>query len=406
MNFPLFIAKRYFFSTKKKTFISILSIISMFGVAVGTMALVIALSVFNGLEDMIRSLYGSFDPDLKVSATRGKSFVVDPAFLEKVQQVEGVEVITEIIEENALVRYQDAQKVVKLKGVGENFDRKRRLEKAVVRGDFKLREDSTMFAVLGIGVKYALSVSLRNEFHFLKVYYPKRGNALSFMPSQLTNRKMIKPSGVFSLEQEYDNYMFVPLEFAAELMEYGNERTALEIQIAEGANLEQVQHEVQETLGADFEVLNSDEQHASLLRAVKIEKLFVYLIFSFILALASFNIFFSLSMLAIDKKKDIAVLYALGATSRTVRNIFLGEGAIIAFVGAATGLSLGLLICWVQQTYQVISMGMQTSLVEAYPVKIQWQDFVFTGLTIVIITLLAAYRPAVIATRSEVNTNL
>ncbi|MTI32206.1 ABC transporter permease [Xanthovirga aplysinae] len=407
MNLSLFIARRYFRSKKKRNFISIISNISMVGVAVGTMALVIVLSVFNGLEEMIRSFYGTFDPDLKVEAVKGKFFEVNEPFLEQIKNTEGVEVVTEVIEDNALVRYKDAQQVVKLKGVSPNYTQQQHIDKAIINGEFKLEEKDINYAVIGIGIRYTLGVAMGSDFYTLQVYYPKKGKIRGTTdPSKLTNRKLIKPSGVFNIERAYDDFMFVPLDFAQELCETGNKRTSLEIKVKNEANILEVKDLLSTLLGSNFKVQTRDEQHASILRAIKIEKLFVFIILSFILGIVSFNTFFSLSMLAIEKKKDISVLYSMGADHKTIRRIFLFEGALISFTGAFLGLILGLLVCWLQQTFGLISMGMQTGVVDAYPVKMQALDFLYTSISIIVITFLASYRPAHIATKTEINTYL
>ncbi len=406
MNLSLLIARRYFRSKNKKNFIQVISNISMVGVAIGTMALVVVLSVFNGLEDLIRESYNTFDPEIKIVPYRGKTFEASDSLLRIIREVEGVALVTEVIEDNALVRYQDAQMVVKLKGVSDNFVRQERLDKAMVHGELALQKDGKNFAILGRGVQYTLSVSPSNEFYALQVFSPKRQLASGFNPDPMTRyftRRNIMPGGVFAIEKQFDaNYVIVPLNFAASLFNYADERTALEIKTTTDASINRVQDRLQEALGNRLEVLNSDQQHASLLRAIKVEKLFVYLTFSFILAVASFNIFFSLSMLAIDKKKDIAMLLAMGATKKTVRRLFIYEGSIIAFMGAVSGLLLGLVICWLQQTFGLVSMGMQTAIVDAYPVKMQFSDFFYTALAIAVITFLASYRPASIAARTEI----
>lgn len=403
MNLSFFIAKRYFRSKKEKNFISIISNISMIGVAVGTMALVIVLSVFNGLEDLIRSLYSSFDPQIKVAPAYGKSFEVTDEWLKKVESVPGVYLLTEVVEDNALVRYKDAQMVVKVKGVAENFIDQKRMDQAIVQGELVLEKDDINYAIIGRGVQYALSINPKNDFYALQMFYPKNVRpGAGIDPGRMYNQRNIMPGATFAIEKQYDeNYIFVPLDFALDLFEYKNRRTSLEIKIADGFREKQVQKNLQAALGEDYKILTSDEQHMGLLRAIKIEKLFVYLTFSFILAIASFNIFFSLTMLAIDKKKDIAILYSMGATNKIIKKIFLFEGALIALTGALLGLTLGLLVCWAQQSFGIVSMGMQTSVLEAYPVKMEIQDFLYTGLTIIIITLLASYRPAIIATRSN-----
>lgn len=379
----------------------------MIGVAVGTAALVIVLSVFNGLEDLIRSLHSTFDSEIKVTAVLGKTFIVDDEFKDRISQVPGVGIVTEVIEDIALIKYRDAQMVVRIKGVGESFLDQTQLGQSIVAGELKLQKEGVDYAIIGRGIQYALSISPSNEFYNLQVFYPRNVRVGTIDPSQLYNRKNIVPGGIFAVEKQYDeNYVFVPLEFAADLFNYENKRTSLEIMTNPGYRVNQVQASIKNILGDDFQVLNRDEQHSGLLKAIHIEKLFVFITFSFILAVASFNIFFSLTMLAIDKKKDISVLYALGANDSVVKRIFMAEGAIIAFSGAIFGLLTGLVICWLQQTFGFVSMGMQTSVLDAYPVKMQFQDFLYTAISIIIITFLASYRPAQIATRSGLNVNL
>ncbi len=379
----------------------------MIAVAVGTAALIIVLSVFNGLEDLIRSSYNTFDPELKVVPAQGKSFVLTDSLYSRLSAIGGVDIITEVIEDNALARYRDATMIVNLKGVSNNFIDQHRIDRAMIHGELALQKENVNYAILGQGVQYMLSIAPADEFYPIKMYYPKKsglgtagGLSLSGNPY---NQEGILPGGVFAIEDPIDSkYVIVPLGFAQKLFGYDNRRTALEIKTTEESSEREVQQNLRSLLGDEFEVLNSDEQHAGLLRAIKIEKLFVYLTFTFILAIASFNIFFSLSMLAIEKKKDIAMLFAMGATRRTVKSIFVYEGAIIAITGAAVGLVIALLLCWAQQEFGIVSMGMQTAIVDAYPVKMQFTDFFFTAISIIIITFFAAYRPASIASHTEI----
>ncbi|WP_162416472.1 FtsX-like permease family protein [Cyclobacterium roseum] len=403
MNLSYFIAARYFRSEAKKNFITVLSRISMIGVAVGTMALVVVLSVFNGLEDLIKGLYASFDADLKVMPVLGKSFPVDEAFLSPLERMEGVAILTEVIEDNALVRYGDHQVVATIKGVSDNFLDQNRFENGQLVGEMSLGEAERPQAILGRGLSYFLLMDLDDEFELMQVFYPREPRAGSIDPSSMYNRELIRPAGIFSVEKQYDDeYVIVPLNFAASLLEYGDRRSALEIMVADGYSIQTVKRDLRELLGPDFTVKDSDEQHASLLMTIRLEKLFVFLTLTFILAVASFNIFFSLSMLAIEKKKDIAVLISMGGTRRFIRSIFLKEGAIIAFSGALAGLILGFLICWVQDRFGLVSLGITSSVVDAYPVKMQWTDFLYTSLSVIVITMLASYRPARIA--AKVNT--
>jgi lipoprotein-releasing system permease protein len=375
----------------------------MIGVAVGTMALVIVMSVFNGLEGLIKSLFASFDAELKIEVAEGKSFVVQDDWLDRIKNLEGVAVLTEVIEDNALLEYNGNQMVVRLKGVSDNFLDQGRFSKGYFWGDTTLGTPLRPAAILGRGVGFFLSVNLENVNVPLKVYYPKAPrSAASIDPSQLYNSGILDPVAFFSVERRFDDhYVIAPLEFTRDLLNYGQKRTSLEIKVADGFEVSAVQASLKKQIGASFLVKNTDEQHAGLLRTVKLEKLFVFLTLSFILSIASFNIFFSLSMLAIEKKKDIALLKALGASDRLIRSIFLKQGALIAFNGALIGLILGYFVCLIQQVFGLVSLGISSAVVDAYPVEIIWTDFVWISVAVVTITLAASWRPAWIASQSD-----
>ncbi|TGE15048.1 ABC transporter permease [Hymenobacter elongatus] len=409
MNVSLLIARRYFSSKNKRNIISIISNISMVGVAVGTMALIIVLSVFNGLEDLVRTLYGKSDPDLLITAVKGKSFEANEALMQRIRATTGVGLLTEVIEDNALLQYHDRQMVVKMKGVSDNYFAQSDIDSAIVEGDHRLTRNGENYALLGAGVQHELSIALDNRFSPLHLLYPRNTGkkTLSMNPETAFTQKSIIAGGVFLIEQHIDDsYIFVPIDFAQNLLNYGNRRTALEVKVGASRTIPDVKRDLQRVLGAGFHVYDSDEQHVSLLKAIKVEKMFVFITFAFILLIASLNIFFSLSMLVLDKKKDVAILLAMGATSRMVRNIFLLEGAIVAQVGAITGLVIGVSICWLQQTFHIVSMGMATSVVDSYPVKMQLSDIILTGVAIIIITISVSIRPALNASRLDLRENL
>jgi lipoprotein-releasing system permease protein len=403
VNTSSFIAGRYFRSKKKQNFITILSLISMVGVAISTMALVAVMSVFNGLEDLIRGLFSSFDSELQVTPVAGKSFVATEDWLTAIREVEGVEVITEVIEDNALLEYRGNQHIARVKGVSDNYFEHERFSKGYFWGDTTLGTGMRPGAILGRGVAFALSVNLDDINSVLNIYYPKAPkSAASLDPNQLYASGQVEPRGFFSIEQGVDNeYILVPLDFFKDLLGYGQKRTALELKVSQEYSISTVQEAVQAHLGTDFAVKNADEQHATLIRTVKLEKLFVFLTLTFILALASFNIFFSLSMLAIEKKKDLAVLKSMGAKNSLIRGIFLKQGALIAFSGAILGLILGLLLVGAQAKFGLISLGIASGVVDAYPVRIHWPDLGWISLAVVTITLLASWRPAWIAAQVD-----
>ncbi|WP_035565165.1 ABC transporter permease [Hymenobacter sp. IS2118] len=410
MNVPLLIARRYFRSKNKRNIITIISNISMIGVAVGTAALIIVLSVFNGLEDLVRTLYGKSDPNLVISATKGKAFDVDRTFLMKLERTPGVALVTEVIEDNALLQYHDRQMVVKLRGLSDNYFGQSQIDANIKEGDHRLRRDSLEVALIGAGVQHELSITLNNRLSPMRLLYPRNTpgkKTLSMNPESAFNEQNLIAGGVFLIEQHVDDsYIFVPISFAQRLLGYTTRRTALYVKVGASFEIEQVKTQLREQLGAGFKVQDSDEQHVSLFKAIKVEKLFVFITFTLILLIASLNIFFSLSMLVIDKQKDISVLLAMGANQKMVRNTFLLVGAIVAFVGAAVGLVVGVSLCWLQQYFGFVSMGMATSVVDAYPVKMQLSDLIFTCASIIIITLAVSIRPALNASKLDLRENL
>lgn len=350
----------------------------------------------------MRSLLSTFDPEIKIEAAYGKSFEVTDRLLIDIKATEDVDIVTQVIEDNAVIKYHGTRVLARVKGVADNFIDQGRMKDVMVYGKFQLRNENIRYALIGRGLQYALSINPGDDQHALQFFYPKSSKSLSLDPTKMLTRKNILLGGIFAIEKQYDeNYVIVPLSFTQELFNYGEKRTALEIKIKEGADVSEVQSRLETLLGDSFKVLNDEQQHSSVYKLMRIEKLFVFIIFSIILAIASFNIFFSLTMLAIDKKKDIAVLASMGAPKRLIRQIFLGEGAIIAIGGAIVGLVLGLLIIILQQEYGFITMGMQSSVLMAYPVKMQMSDFLYTALTIMLITFLASIRPAVLAAKAS-----
>ncbi len=401
MNLSLFIARRYFLSKRKKNFINIISVLSMVGVAFSTAALVIVLSVFNGLEGLLRSLYTSFDPEIKIEAARGKSFVLDHSMIAELQAIPNVKLITEVIEDYAYLRYRDADMVVTMKGVSDNFIDQHRLDDHIVAGELKLSDSLGSYAVIGRGIQYALSIPTKESIYPLQVFYIRNVKSGVIDPSKLYSLRSAQPSAIFSIEKNIDeNYVLLPIEFVKELMNYGNRRTSLEVQISPGVDIKNVQSAIKKKMGGKFLVLTNEEQHKDLYRLVKIEKLFTFISLTLLIIIASINIFFSLMMLAIDKKKDISILSAMGAHSSLIKKIFLSEGALIALTGALTGLFLGAIICWAQDEFGLVGMGMENAIVSAYPVKMKFTDFLSVSIVIVAITFIISFYPAQLASRS------
>lgn len=403
-NTPFFIAKRYLFSKEKKNFIHIITLISVLGVAIATMALVVILSVFNGLEDLLRTVFRSFDPDLKVMPVKGKSFIINNSKIGELLDIEGVLNVNPIVEDNALLKYENSQLVIKFKGVPDDYFSSNRLDSILVEGKMLLSKDSMKYAIVGRGVHYYLNINLKNEFVPLQFWYPRLNQKQILDPEKAFNRLNVLPSGVFAVEKQFDdNYVFLPINDAIELMGYGHRRSYLELKLEEEYDVQDIKQKVQTIVGEEFIVLNEDEQHASLMKAIKVEKSFVFVTFIVIIAIAALNILFSLTLTAIEKKKDVALLKAIGASTVFIRKVFVYQGFMIGLFGTILGLGAGYVICVLQKKYGFISMGMESALVDAYPIRVQWLDFVVVGLAVFLITLALGYKPALEASKQNLD---
>lgn len=394
MNFPAFVARRYLFSKKSHNVINIISMISVFGVATGTMALIIVLSVFNGFDVLIKGVFSSFDPDLKITPNQGKVFDPNTAAFDSVKNLQWVEVVSGTLEENVLLEYDKRMHPAVIKGVPDNFIDLTGVDTMIRDGEFKLKEGDQNYTVIGMGVSYYLSVGL-NFLDPIFVYVPKRTARISANPARAFNKKFLFPKGVFAIQQEIDSkYIIAPMRFVRGLLSYGHEVSALEIKLKDKVDKAEVQSVIENIVGDQFTVKNRYQQHEVLYRVMKSEKYAIYMILTFILIVASFNIIGSLSMLIIDKKEDIVTLRNLGLDKEKIRKIFLMEGWMISIGGAMIGLLLGALVCWLQQQFGFLKLeNMGTFLVDDYPVQMQLTDFVIIFFTVVVIGLLASWYP-------------
>ncbi len=393
MNFPFYIAKRYLVSKKSRNIINIISGISVVGVAVGTMALIVILSAFNGLDSLVKSLFNSFDPDIKIVAAQGKTFDVDSVFLLKIKETEGVVDLVEVIEEEALLQYNKRQHIGVIKGVSDNFGTLSGIDTMLIEGDYRLKIQNRPVAILGYGVAYHLSVGI-DFIRPLKIYVPQRGKKVSQDPREAFNIELITPAGIFSVQQEYDTkYIIVPIEFAKKLTSYKKQRTALEIKVDSNFSVDAVKENLAKTLGTNFLIKNRYEQHILLYKIMKTEKWAIFLILSFILLIASFNVIASLTMLIIDKKKDIQILQSLGATNGAIRKIFLFEGWLISVVGAIAGLFLGATLCLIQIYTGIIPFQGDGFVFNSYPVELQTTDFFMVLGIVLLIGFFTAWYP-------------
>lgn len=403
MNLPFFIARKYFLSRKKRSFINFISLISMLGVGIGLSALIVILSVFNGLEDLNRQIFKSFDPDLKITAESAKSFQPEPALLQAISATEGVDFCTQIYQDKALAKNEKAQSIVDVKGVDSTFTRNSELRKSLAGGEMNLYVGNRPAAFIGASVYNSLQLTINDFFRPLEILYPKNQKLNVLNPEDNINRVTLEISGVFVLEQHYDNFVYLPIEVMEALNDHPGRRTALEITLKPGADVRKIKAAIGKLLPEGLVILDRDELNASLLKAIRIEKLFIFIGLFFVVGIAAFNIFYALSMLVLDKKDDIATLSAMGADKRLIRKIFFTEGLIISGVGIGLGLVLGLGVCWMQIRYGLIGLGMEHAITTAYPVRIMSSDVLFSVAGIVVITLLASFIPATKASNFMLN---
>jgi lipoprotein-releasing system permease protein len=403
-----FIARRYFFSKKSQRVINIISMISVIGVTIGTAALVIVLSVFNGFEDVILRLYNSFDPDIRITVTDGKTFSIRDIDPDSLRALPEIRAVTEVIEEKALVEYNDKQFIVTLKGVGSDYRMMTGLDTMIIDGELLLERGDTNYAVVGGAIAYNLRLNLNDIFSQLEVYAPRRTASSLAHPEESFNRRYISASSVFAVQQEFDTrYIIVPLRFARDIFEYEDELTGIEIGLKEDADITLMKTRLREKLGPAYVVKDRLEQHDFIYKIMRSEKWAVFLILTFILIIATFNVISSLTMLVIEKKKDISVYRSLGADISLVRAIFITEGMFITLAGALLGIVIGTAICTLQQEFGLVKLsGSGSFVIDAYPVKMQIMDFVYVFLTVCGIGFLASWYPSLKLIRERINLRL
>lgn len=401
MRLPLFFARRYLLSKKSHNLINVISMISVGGLSVGTMALIVVLSVFNGFEEVIKSLYNSFNPDFQITVNTGKTFNYNLFPSKSILALSEVAYLAEVVEEDALLRYNNKQVIARFKGVPKSYVEASQIDSMCVDGSFILQQGASNFAVPGAGIAWQLDVNPNNPLHLMTIYVPKRGNASSFQFTNAFNSGALHPTGVFSVQQDFDEkYVFVPLRFARHLMDYVDEVTGVEVLLKPGVNMKFTQEKIQAILGPDFLVKNRFEQNQSLFKVLKSEKTIIYLILVFILLLSSFNMIGSLSILMIEKNKDMAVLSTMGVTQKTIARIFMTEGVLITAAGSVVGLVLGYGILAVQQYFGLLTLGGGDGsfVIDAYPVAMQLADFILVFVTVQAVGLFATWYPVKLLT--------
>ncbi|MDB5114546.1 MAG: FtsX-like permease family protein [Mucilaginibacter sp.] len=390
LNTSIYIAKRYLFSRKKMHAINIISGISMMGVLIGSAALIIVLSAFNGLEKVVLALYSNFSPELRIEPRLGKTFDPNTPYFQSLHKDPKLLSYTEVLQDKVVIQYVDKTFIATIKGVNDEFLRNNKLDSTIQDGSFTLHSGGKPRAVIGAIVQSSLSINVYDALTPLQIYAPRRGNSISANPMDEFITRSINPSGVFSIQQEFDDIVVVPIEFTRVLFDEPKGVSSIDLNYKKGTNISAIQAEIQDKTGNQFNIKNRSQQDTELYKTLNFERWSIFMILTFVLIIATFNIIGTLTMLVIDKRKDIAVLTSLGADRRLIQGIFFFEGMMISMVGCIIGLVLGLIFCILQQHYGFIKLGQKLTIVDAYPIDIKAIDFGLVFLTVVVISVIAS----------------
>lgn len=391
MNFSFFIAKRYFSTKKKKNFVHIISWVSLIGVAIGTAALILVLSVFNGFEDLILKMYNSFDPHLKITSLNSKVFDPEEIIINNTEIIEKAYVL----EEKVLLRYQQQEFIATVKGVSKAYKNLTNFESLLIDGKYIDAYTENNVAVIGRGIAYYLSMSVDNMFDQLQIYIPNRSAKSLLDPQKAFKQGGVVPIGIFGIQSEIDEqYIITPLLFIQNLAERGNNVSAIEIKLRNVDKMHQIQEQLKSQIGEGFVIKNRLQQQDFLHKILNTEKLVVFLILAFIMIIATFNIVGSLSMLILDKRNDIKIFKSFGVTEGQIKGVFFNKSILTILTGIFIGVSLGLLLALLQQKYGLISMGSGSFVVDSYPVIIKTSDFFVVSITVFIIGMASSWYPA------------
>ncbi len=399
MNLALRIARRYLFGKRSTNAINIITGIAVLGISIGTAALVLVLSVFNGFEDLITAMYSNFNPDIQITPASGKTFEVDSSKIWKLYQMDGVDMVSKTLEETAFFVKDDKQEFGTIKGVDEYFKGVTGIDSTIREGKYQLRDEDRSMAVLGLGMRNKLSVNVDDLFTSINVYMLKRKQSAGLFRSKPFRTKYLYPAGTFIVQTDYDNeYILTNLEFVQELLAVDNEISAIELKLAPGYDIPQVKDEIQAIMGPDFIVKNRYQQQEAFMKLMYMEKWLSYAIISLMVLMVALNMVGALWMIVLEKKKDIAILKSMGAVSSTIRNIFLLEGLLLCILGLVAGFIIAVGTYFLQKNFGIIGVP-GDFVVEAYPISIRIIDFVVVGVTVILIGLLASIPPALRAVR-------
>lgn len=402
MKLPSFIAQRYLLAKKSHNLINIVTWISIISVCVATFAMIFVLSVFNGFNVVISDMIHQFSPDLNISAVKGKTINLNEFPLDKLKEINGVDYVFPTITEDVLFKNSNKQQIGQVKGVPQDYNKIDRVRGTILNDTtFDVSYNNINYGIPGAGMAYFLGINVYQPYSSVQVYVPKRGNASSFNLENSFNSSKLVVTNVFSTQQEVDERLVLaPLGWLSDLMEYENLVTDIEIFINDKSlkangkrQLGRIKKEIKDILGDDYKVYDQYEQQETLYKMMKAEKLAVYLILTFILIMATFNVIGTLSMLIIDKNKDITLLKAMGSDNTLIKKIFINEGLLISVVGGILGLLLGIIAVLIQQYLGIIRLGHSDGnyIIDAYPVALQFTDIILVFITIAIIGSIAAF---------------
>lgn len=401
MNLSFFIAKRYLISKKSNNAINVISWISIVAIAVSTAALVIVLSAMNGLTSIVANLYHAIEPDLKITAIHSKYISNKEELSKQINSVAGIKNVSFSIEENALIKLDEKQAIITVKGVDQEFKKLTHFDTVVTEGSYQLIHNNQFYGVFGRGVAYNLDINVNDFISPISIYAPTRGKVESINPEDAFNKISINPAGIFSLHDDFDfKYVLIDLKAAQTLFDCPDSFSIIEISVNDKTKLQTIQEKLQEKLGPQYQIKNRYQLNDVLFKTLETEKLWTFLILAFILVIATFNIIGALTMLIIEKKKDIKTLYNLGADQKFIRNIFMQEGFLITSVGALSGLVIGLIICLLQQHFHLVEFDKQ-SIVPYYIIELQLKDFIWILTVVMVIGFLAAIYPVRVFTKND-----
>jgi len=362
----------------------------MLGVFVGSAALVIILSVFNGFENVVLSMYNNFTPEIRIEPKLGKTFNPNTEVFKSLRKDERIDNYTEVLQEKALLRYGDAQFIGLVKGVSSDFFKRKRLDSTLVEGSFNLIRDNSFYAAIGSAIKLYLTVNINDNFKDIQIFSPRKRSGISINPAEEFVVNAIHPVGVFQIQHAFDESILVPIEFARNLWDEEKNVSAIEIYLKPKQNIDNFQKDIENALGKDFTVKNRIQQDQQLYKTLNVERWAIFFILTFVMIIAIFNIVGTLTMLVIDKKKDIAILTSIGAGTGLIRKIFFIEGMMIALTGCFAGMLAGLIFCVIQQQFGLITMGQESFITDAYPVAMKIADFGLVFFTVTLISIIAS----------------